>query len=145
MRRTCNAPAPVDKVQTGTRPALSETGGMMNIPIEIKFRGVDPSLAVEDYVRKRAAKLETFSTRIIRCHATIEAPGGHHKHGEPYRMRVELKVPGTYLIVGNHSKSTAAAQDVYALIDQTFDEAGRVVQDHVRRRRDETKTQEDQG
>jgi hypothetical protein len=36
----------------------------METPVQITFRAVDASPAVEDYVRRRAAKLETFSDRI---------------------------------------------------------------------------------
>jgi ribosomal subunit interface protein len=116
----------------------------MAIPIQITFRSVDPSPAVEDYVRRRAAKLETFSNRITRCHVTIEALSGRHDHSQPYRVRVELKMPGAELVVGDHSKTRPVTQDVYAVIDDTFDDAGRVVQEHVQRTRRDTKTHEGQ-
>jgi ribosomal subunit interface protein len=112
----------------------------MTFPIQITFRSVDSSPAVEDYVRRRAAKLETFSNRITRCHVTIEALSGRHDHNEPYRVRVELKVPGAELVVGDHSKTWPVAHDLYAIIDDTFDDAGRVVQEHVQRARRDTKT-----
>jgi ribosomal subunit interface protein len=111
----------------------------MSTPVQITYRGIDATPAIEDYVRRRAAKLETFSNRMTRCHVTIEAPHRRHRHGEPYRVRVELKLPGADLVVGDRSNSDATHRDLYAVIDETFDDAGRVLQDNVRKMR-ETRT-----
>jgi ribosomal subunit interface protein len=122
------------------RPA---TEAYMKTPVQITFRRIDTSSAIEDYVQRRAAKLETFSDRILHCHVTIEAPHHHHKHGEPYRVRVEVKIPGADLVVGDRPKADAVHHDLYAAIDDTFDDAGRVLQDHVKRKWRDTNTHEE--
>lgn len=117
----------------------------MTIPVQVTFHGVDASPAVEEYVRKRAGKLETFSHRITHCRVAVEAPHHHHQHGRLYRVRVELNVPGAALVIAHSKGDQASHQDAYAAVDDAFDHAGRVLQDHLHRQRGDTKTHEGQG
>jgi ribosomal subunit interface protein len=111
----------------------------MKTPVQITFRGIKASPAIEEYVRRRAAKLETFSDRITRCRVAVESPHHRHKHGEPHRVRVEVTVPGANLVVGDRPSPAPARQDLYAVIDDAFDDAGRVLQDHMQRLRGDIK------
>jgi ribosomal subunit interface protein len=111
-------------------------------PIQITFRGLGPSSAVEDYVRRRASKLETFHHRITGCKVTVEAPNLHHKQGRQYRVRIDLVVPKAELVVGRTPDEGSSHEDVYAAIDDAFDDAGRVLQDHIERQRGYIKTHE---
>jgi ribosomal subunit interface protein len=115
----------------------------MTNPIQITFRGIDVSPAVGEYVRKRAAKLETFSARISHCRVAVEGPPHHRKHGGSFRVRVELNVPGADLVVARAPAANVENQDVYSAVDDAFDSVGRVLQDHVRRQRGETKARVD--
>jgi ribosomal subunit interface protein len=117
----------------------------MKTPVQITFRGTETSPAIEDYVRQRAAKLETFSDRLTRCRVVIEAPHQRHKHGEPYRVRVEVTIPGANVVVGNHPSASPRHRDLHAAIDDAFDDAGRVLQDQVKRLRGDTRLHEAQG
>ena len=114
---------------------------MLTAP-RITFRGVAPSDAIAAYVRRRAAKLETFSDRITDCHVVIDADKGHGAGGaggSEYGVRVELHLPGGDL-VADRPAAVLARRDAYAAIDAAFDDAGRLVQDHVRRQRGDVKT-----
>ena len=112
--------------------------------VQVTFRGIDVSPAVDEYVRKRAAKLATFSARITHCRVAVEAPPHHKKHGGNFRVRVELNVPGADLVVARAPAANVENQDVYAAIDDAFDSVGRILQDHVRRQRGEIKIRADQ-
>jgi ribosomal subunit interface protein len=116
----------------------------MQIPIQVTFHGIERSPAIEDYVRQRAAKLETFFDRIVGCHVTLELPHQHHVHGGHYRVLIDLTVPGAELVVGRSPAKGRTYEDAYAAIDDAFDDAGRVLQDHVRRLRGDTKAHETQ-
>jgi|SRR5579859_4260864 len=107
----------------------------MEIPIQITFRGIERSPAIEEYVRQRAAKLATFSERITGCHVALEAPHQHRRHGRQYRILIDLTVPGSELVVSRTPSEGSLHEDVYAAIDDTFDDAGRVLRDHVRKQR----------
>ena len=116
----------------------------MAIPVQITFRGLDVSPAVDEYVRKRAAKLATFFDRITHCRVAVEGPPHHKKHGGNYRVRVDLTVPRAELVVTRAPDENVDHQDVYAAVDDAFDSAGRVLQDHVRRQRGEIKVHPDE-
>ncbi|HTJ47229.1 MAG TPA: HPF/RaiA family ribosome-associated protein [Kofleriaceae bacterium] len=102
----------------------------MSFPIEIHFRGMTPSESVERQVREWAEKLETTSSRVLRCVVALELPHKHHRHGARFDARVELAVPGTTLVVsGEH-------EDAHGAIKDAFEAARRRLHDHVESRRE---------
>jgi len=64
---------------------------MSLIPTQITFRGLEPSEALESYVRERAEQLERFYSGIVHCHVLVELPHRHAEHG-----RRTLIPPNTY-------------------------------------------------
>jgi ribosomal subunit interface protein len=117
----------------------------MTIPVQIMFHGIEASPAIDEYIRKRVTKLETFSQRVTSCRVAVEAPHHHQKHGFGYRIRVEMNVPGAALVIAHNRVDEDERRDVYAAVDDAFDSAGRVLQDHVRRQRGDTKLHEGRG
>ena len=117
----------------------------MKVPVQITFRGIEGSPAIEEYVRRRSAKLETFSDRMTRCRVVVEAPNHRHLHGGSYRVRVEVTIPGADIVAGDRASAAHGHRDLYAAIDDAFDDAGRVLQDQVKRLRGDTKTHDQQG
>ena len=72
----------------------------MGMPLEIRFRNMDPSPAVEARIREKAAKLERFHDRIISCTVVVEAPHRHQNKGKLYSVHIDISVPGKdHLIV----------------------------------------------
>lgn len=68
-------------------------------PVQITFRDVTHSDAAEQYTRKRVAKLETFAPRITSCRVALEMPHKHARHGEHYRVRIDLTLPGAEIVL----------------------------------------------
>lgn len=114
----------------------------MSEHVQITFRDIDPSPAIEEYAMERAAKLDRFCDAIQRCHVTIEAPHRHHRQGKRYNVRIDVTVPGAELVVSRDPAENLAHEDVYACIDAAFDDAQRRIEDYVRRRRQEVKQHE---
>jgi ribosomal subunit interface protein len=114
----------------------------MNLPLQISFHGVDHSDAIEQYIRTRAGKLDTFDRRVVACRVAVEHPHRHSQHGEHYRVRVDITVPGGELVTERVRPGQRTYEDVYAAIDEAFDDAGRRLQDFVQRRRGDTKRHE---
>ncbi len=71
----------------------------MILPVQITFRNMKPSEAVDTRVREEVAKLETFYRRIMRCRVIVEVPHKHHKKGDLYHVRIDMTVPGAELVV----------------------------------------------
>jgi ribosomal subunit interface protein len=112
----------------------------MQAPIQISFRDIPHSDAIETYVRRRAAKLETFSDRITGCYVVVEAPHRHQHQGRHFRVRAELTVPGGQVVASHAPDDDPANEDAYAAIDDAFDRLGRRLEDYVRRQRGDVKS-----
>ncbi|MFZ5468091.1 MAG: HPF/RaiA family ribosome-associated protein [Myxococcota bacterium] len=115
----------------------------MQIPLEISYRDIEPSAAMDVAVRAKAAWLERFFPRIVGCHVTIERPGQHHhRHGKGahFRVRIELAVPGGLLVVGRDPARAKTHEDAYLAIHEAFRAMRRQLQDHVRKLRGDVKT-----
>lgn len=105
----------------------------MTMPIQVTFRDMQASPEVAEYVRTRAAKLETFFDRITACRVVLEAPHHrHHNQGKRFSVHIDLTVPGEELVVGKKPESLGH-EDMYACVDEAFDDAGRVLEEYARR------------
>src|SRR6516164_3842933 len=71
----------------------------MMLPVQTTFRNTDASPAVAAQVQEEADKLDKYFCRITSCRVIVEAPHRHHRHGEPFHIRIELGVPGKELVV----------------------------------------------
>lgn len=114
----------------------------MQLPLQITFHGLPHSDPVEQYVRTRAAKLDVLASRVTGCRVALEMPHKHAQHGEHYRVRIDLTVPGAEVVASRSPDEGKAYEDLYAAIDSAFDDAGRRLQDYVRRQRGDVKPHE---
>jgi ribosomal subunit interface protein len=99
---------------------------------------MEPSDAIEQYVVTKGGKLERFVDQIMRCRVMLEAPHRHQSKGDRYHVRIDLTVPGDELVVSRNPENLSH-QDMYACIDEAFDDAQRILQDYARRRRGQVK------
>ncbi|MHA1518003.1 MAG: HPF/RaiA family ribosome-associated protein [Alphaproteobacteria bacterium] len=112
----------------------------MAIPLEISFRNMDPSPAVEARIREKAEKLERFQERIIRCTVVVEAPHRHHHKGKLYSVHIDISVPGKdHLIVDRAKPADHAHEDVYVAVRDAFNAAVRQLEDYTQRMRGDVK------
>ena len=114
----------------------------MELPLEIVFRNLEPSEAIEARVRERAEKLEKFYKDIMSCRVVVEAGHKHHHKGNLYHVRVDLKVPSAELVASREPQDHHAHEDVYVAIRDSFDAMRRQLEDYSRRRRGQVKTHE---
>jgi len=85
----------------------------MILPIQITYRNIEPSAAVEGWVREEAAKLDEFYNHIMGCRVVLELPSRHRKWGGLYHVRVDLTVPGGELVVKRQPSMHSAIQQVH--------------------------------
>jgi len=114
----------------------------MKLPLEIVFRNLKPSPAIETKVRERAEKLDTFCSDIMSCRVVVEADHKHHHKGNLYHVRIDVTVPGSELVANREPHQKQAHEDVYVAIRDSFDAMRRQLEEHVRRRRGKVKTHE---
>jgi ribosomal subunit interface protein len=107
----------------------------MQVPLEISTRWIDLTPPLEAELRKRADKLERFFNRITSCRIAVERPtGNHHQEGGPFRVRVDVTVPGSELVADKEE------EELYAAVREAFDAAERQVEEWSQRRRGEVKS-----
>lgn len=107
----------------------------MDLPLQITWRGITRSEALDAAIREKAAKLQQFHEGIIRCKVVLELPGRHKQQGRQFAVRVELKLPGADIAVTRDHD-----EDVHVALRDAFDAARRRLQDLAREQRGEVKT-----
>ena len=114
----------------------------MQIPLQISFRNMDASDAVEADIRDKVGRLDRFYERITSCRVIVEAPHRHHRKGNLYDIRIDITVPGEEIVVQRSGPENQAHEDVYVAVRDAFNAATRRLQDHVRKATGHVKTHE---
>lgn len=115
----------------------------MQEPLQISYRDVTPSAAVETAIADRVAKLDEFFDRITSCRVLVESPHRRHHQGRLFHVRVELAVPGRVIVVNREPSEHHAHEDVYVAIRDAFDATRRQLEDYVRESRGIVKRHEE--
>lgn len=102
--------------------------------LQLRWRNLTPSEAIEAHVHDEVERLERFHGRITGCEVTLESPSRHHRNGaQKYRVRIEITIPGGKLVVARDRTRNQAQADLYVAVRHAFREAKRQLQDHVRK------------
>lgn len=112
------------------------------IPLQIAFRNIEPSAAVEAKIRENAGRLSRFHQRITSCRVVVSAPEKRHHRERLYVVRINIAVPGGTIWINRGSPRNAAHTDVYVAIRDAFAAAVRKIEDHVRRQEGSVKRHE---
>lgn len=110
----------------------------MQRPVQITCHDFSLTEPVEAETRRRAAKLDTYYDNIFGCKVVVEAPVRHHHRGGPFKVRIELSVPGNDLVVTHKD-----GQELSIAICEAFNAIRRQLEDYVRQKRGFVKTHED--
>lgn len=111
----------------------------MQIPVQIIFRDIPPSEAVEARIREKADKLQHFYPHIKRCRVIIEEQHRHHQ-GNLYNIKIDISVPEKEIVVNQMKHGNHAHEDIYVAVRDAFDAAKRQLEDYARIRRGNTKS-----
>ena len=112
----------------------------MQIPLEITFKELDASDAMESRIRELVDRLERYYDRITRCEVLVETPHRHQRQGRAYHVRVRLTVPGGEIVASHDPGPDGAHEDVYVALRDAFAAARRQLEDHARKLRRNVKT-----
>jgi cold shock CspA family protein/ribosome-associated translation inhibitor RaiA len=102
----------------------------MNLPLEIVFRHMDASPALEARIRKLAARLDRLSSRIMRCRVTVEAPHQHHHQGNLFDVRIDITAPNAQFSIQRASPYDHSHEDPYVALRDAFRATRRKLQDY---------------
>lgn len=111
----------------------------MQLPVDITFRGMDPSPSVESAIKRWAERLDHASGKIQRCAVVVDVPHRSQRQGQTFQVRVELTVPDHTIAVSRDPGIDHTHEDVYVAIADAFRAARRQLQAHAEIQRGEVK------
>ena len=106
----------------------------MRCLLQIKYEDLPESEALSTHIQQKADKLEQFFPRLISCIVTVGLPHRHSNQGEHYFVQIDVTAPGAEIISNRQNH-----EDVYVALRDAFDAAKRILEDHTRIRRGQTK------
>jgi cold shock CspA family protein/ribosome-associated translation inhibitor RaiA len=106
----------------------------MQVPVQIVFEHIGHSDALETAIHKEMQRLERFHNRITSARVVIARPQHRHHKGDTFCVRVHLAVPGNkHIDITRDPAATGRHENAHVTIRDAFDEAGRQLQDQIRK------------
>lgn len=97
----------------------------MQVPLELSFQHIEPEDEIKDYVRERVDYLGQLYDGITSCRVHIALPQYSKQSGHSYAITIEVRVPGTELVVSDrkgdrpeHQYLRTALRDAFAIIER---------------------------
>lgn len=98
----------------------------MQVPLEVTFRNVEKKEGIKLLVQEEVFKLETICDHITSCRVALEQPQAHQKSGNPYRVRIDIKVPRGHEIVIRREAGEGNMHDPLSVVVRDAFHAARI-------------------
>ena len=116
----------------------------MQKPLELTFRDIEKSDAIESLVLERVERLEQFCDNITSCHVVIEQPQEHQSTGNPYKVMIEVRIPPNKNLVVRRDPGEGEMHDpLDVVVRDAFTAMERQVKKTMDLQRDDVKTPAD--
>jgi len=113
--------------------------------LDITYRNLEKTPAIDNLVRAKANKLEEVCDHIIGCHVAIEQTHTHPSQGSPYQVRLDVTVPpGHELAVTKNPSKGVQYDSLESVIRDAFDAAWRQLRDLTEQQQNRTKRHPEQ-
>lgn len=109
----------------------------MKIPLQVTFRNMPHSDAIEAKINEKAAKLDKYYDKIMSCRIVVEESQRRQHQGKLFSVHIDITSPGKELAVTREEN-----EDPYVALRDAFNTAARRLEEHARRKRGEVKTHE---
>lgn len=114
----------------------------MKVGLEISYRDVEKSAAIETLIQDKMAKLERLCDYISSCHIAVEKIHDRPSYGSPYRVRLDLTVPpGHELVAESNPTDTNQYVNLDTVVRDAFSKAERQLKELTQRQRESQKAQ----
>lgn len=107
----------------------------MHEHLQITFRGMSPSLAIEALIHERTERLAHSKDLIQRCHVVLDQPHRHQHKGRLFNVRLDITTPFGEVVVTRALDSSHGYEPLQTLIRDAFDAATRQIEQQAERRR----------
>lgn len=109
----------------------------MQVPLQVTYRDMQRSDALDARIRDKAARLEDFHPHLISCRVVVEERHRHHQQGKQFTVSIDARVPGREVLVNRDHH-----EDVYVALRDAFEAAGRKLEEVARLQRGDVKAHE---
>jgi cold shock CspA family protein len=128
-----------------TRMSKKRRNINMDVPIELSFKDVPKSDAVDELVREQADKLDDICKGMTSCRVSIEKRHQSQRQGHPYRVRIIARVPpGHELVVKRESSEGDMHVTLSTVIIDAFEALNRQCRELNERQRHNVKRHPEQ-
>jgi hypothetical protein len=113
---------------------------MMQMPMDVSYRDVMRTVALDRLIRTQAGKLERVCDHIVSAHLAIERPQRHQRSGSPFRVRLDVRVPPGHEVVVTREPGEGDLHDPLTTVVRTvFSRAERRLRSLVEEQHGEVK------
>jgi len=110
----------------------------MEIPPEITYRNVEKTDAIENLIAEKIGKLEQVCDYMVSCRIAIERPHQNQQTANPYRVRIDVRVPpGHELVAERVSTEGEREEPLPTVLRRAFEAMRRQLKELVERQRGE--------
>jgi ribosomal subunit interface protein len=87
----------------------------MKPAVDVVYRDLDSSAALNDIILKKLEKLNRYSDQIVHSRVVLDAPHQHKHKGKQYRASIELDIKGHPVAFTQDDESIhVAVRDVFS-------------------------------
>jgi len=116
----------------------------METPIQVDFRGMQPTRHVRDMIARHVSDLEARFGRLTAGRVVLKSPSAHHRSGGLYEVTIHLALPdGREVNVGRTASADERHADIDFALNDAFKRALRRLQNSVRRMQGQVKTHQE--
>lgn len=106
----------------------------MSIPTTVSFRNMGHSDRIEIEVLNRIEKLSRIFEGIIACRVVIELPHKHHRKGNLFLLKIDLRLPDKEIIVNRESVESLESENFQIVLSDAFDAAKKQLREYADRK-----------
>ncbi|AKT40779.1 HPF/RaiA family ribosome-associated protein [Chondromyces crocatus] len=107
--------------------------------VQVTFRNMSTSDALEKLAREKADKLQRLFPRITSCHVVVETTANRTAKGNVCHVRIDVSAPGAEL-AAHHEPPPHTFDDAYSAMRTAFDMMRRQLEQHFDKLRGDVKT-----
>lgn len=109
----------------------------MQVPLEIYYKDVTKKDSLDDLIREKVAKLERVCDHITSCSIAVEKPHSTVRSGNPFRVRIDVKVPpGHEICVSKEPGDNEKDDPLPVVIRNAFEAMEKQLKKLVQKQRD---------
>jgi len=101
----------------------------MPSPLTLTFRHIDHSSALEARARELGQRLQRYGERITHCHVIFAGARGAATSSAPFRVQINLAVPGAQIHADSLQFDGTGHKDIYVALRDAFNNAKRQLQE----------------